>query len=175
MSKAVLVIVVLAVVGGGGFLLYQNFQTTSSKPSSEPSPLTVTTPTPTVPSAASQAPQDTCQIIQQGSADVPPLYEEGITWQQPSIGKYEVGEYEDPSAGEGFSSKEINGCLIKTTISLEFANKIRVYYSENLPKDSWREVSTADGPSSFEDVFKKDKKYFVINRLNDRVTLFHTQ
>lgn len=175
MSKAVLVIVVLGVLGGGGFLLYQNFQTTSFKPSPEPSPLTVTTPTPTVPSGTSQVSQDACQILQNGSADVPPLYEEGITWQQPTMTEYEI------PLGEG--SQRMLGCLITSSkISLDLSDQVRDSYTKELQTREWELESAGDAPGAGFITWKKTNSYFVLrvnsvaSDLNSKtLTLFYTK
>lgn len=153
MIKAVVLVVVLAILGGGGFFLYKNFQTTS-KPSPESSPITATTPTPSP--STTQASQDACQVLEQGSTDVPPLYKEGITWQQPTMTEYEV-----PLKTEEL---KLQGCFIKSNeISVKKKIDIRGYYSDRLLKSGWNNIVSADGPTGGLESYQKQDRYFVVS------------
>lgn len=156
MLKWILVVVVLTAVGGGGFFLYQNFQTASPKESPGSSPIIATTPTPEVSPSTTQTSQDACQVLQQGSADVPSLYKEGITWQMATTLEYAV-----PLGEEG--QKKMVGCLANSTHSTEdLALRVGGYYDDNLQKNGWKILVTASGSFSEIDSYRKGDKLFVV-------------
>ena len=149
MLRLLLPLIIVLVLAGGGFFLYQNFKTKSA-PQPTPSPQIVQTPTLTTqPTSSPTTSTDPCEVLTKGNADVPPLYKEGITWQKPAVVDREIGEFENPSTGEGFISTRKTGCLIKSTATLDLVNQLRNFYTEKLSNNGWKLVDTADGPSSF--------------------------
>jgi hypothetical protein len=175
MLKPVLILVLLVVFGVGGFFLYQNLQTKPA-PQLTPTPQIAKTPSPTqvVPTTSLQPTLTVCQILEQGSADVPPLYKEGLTWQQPTMTEYEV-----PLA-EG--SQQMKGCLITTSqTSLDSSDQVRDGYTKELEAKKWEIESAGDMPDAGFVTWKKNKSYVVlrINSVNGNsnfktVTLFYT-
>ena len=173
MPKLLFLLIIALILAGGGFFLYQNIKTKSA-PQPTLTPQTTQTHTPQ-PTSSPMTSADPCEILTKGSADVPPLYKEGITWLNPAVAEREVGEFQNPSTGEGFISTRKTGCLIKSTTTLDFANQLRNFYIEKLSKNGWKLVDTADGPSSFLITYKKDKGYILLSRLNDQIELFYVQ
>lgn len=178
MLKLLFLLTIVLIFAGGGFFLYQNFQTKLTPPAGglTPTPQAIQTPTTaTQPTSSPTTSNNLCEVLTKGSADLPPLYKEGINWQNPAIAEREIGEFENPSTGEGFISTRKTGCLTKSTATLDFANQLRNFYIEKLSKNGWKLVDTADGPSSFLITYKKDRGYILLNRLNDQIELFYTQ
>lgn len=173
MLKLLVPLIIVLALAGGGFFLYKNLQ---KKP--------VTQPT-SIPQVLKNSPQptpspitatvDPCEVLTKGSTDIPPLYQEGIIWQQPKITEYEV-----PLA-EG--SQKMNGCLITTTqISLDLSDQIRDSYTSELQKRNWELETAGDMPGAGFVTWKKDKSYFILRvnsvggDLNKKtITLFYTQ
>lgn len=154
MVKFVLPLIIVALLFGGGFFLYQNLQT---KPTLQPTstPQTVATPAPISSPTTSI---DPCEALTKGSADIPPLYKEGITWQQPKVTEYEVllGE-------EG--SKKMSGCLIKSQGVTDLQGRdVRIFYSGKITESKWDPLTSADGMYSSIESYRKNSKYFVIQQ-----------
>lgn len=151
----------MLVLAGGGFFLYQNFQTKPS-PQPTPSPQTVQTPILTTqPTSSPITSTDPCEVLTKGNAYVPPLYKEGITWQEPTIIEYEV-----PVGEQGL--QKIRGCLIraeKTSDDVSF--KAINYYDDNLRKYGWKALVSAGGVYSSTDSYQREGGYFVARRYPD--------
>ncbi len=173
MLKFVLPLIILFVLGVGGFYLYQGSK--PKIPSQKTSSENLSGSASASPIASSQAAVGPCEVLTKGNIDVPPLYKESITWQQPTVAEHAVSEFENLSTGQGLTSTRKIGCLIKSITTLDFANKTRNFYVEKLSKNGWKLVDTADGPSSFLITYKKAKEYLLLNRLNDHIELFYTQ
>lgn len=175
MSKLIIPVIIVLIAAGGGLLLYQNIRTKSA-PQSTSVPQASQTPTSsTQPNSSPTASSDLCEVLMKGNSDLPPLYKDGITWQNPAFAEREVSGFENLSTGQGFSSTRKTGCLIKSTTTLDFANQTRNFYIEKLSKSGWKLVDTADGPSSFLIAYKKDSEYFLLKKLSDQIELFYTQ
>jgi len=174
MLKLVIPIIIVLTLIGGGFYLYKNLQTKQVNQTSPPTQA-ISTPSRSTesPTASPLTKSGPCEVLTKGNTEIPPLYKEGVTWQEPKITMRELSEFENPSTGEGFSSAQKNGCLIQSTTTIDSANKIRDFYMENLSKDGWKLVDAADGPSGSLVTYKKDKRYFNFNRLNDQLELFY--
>jgi len=178
MLKPVLILVLLAVFAGGGFFLYQNLQTRSAPPAggSTPIPQITKTPSPTQTSfTVSPTPTLTaCQILEQGSADVPPLYKEGVTWQAIKKDEFLV-PLED-------RDQLMSGCSVKTIeLQYDVSSKVRGYYSKALTNLGWVSVGGGDRPGGSIASWSKNNKYFVVKvdpvrveSLSQVITLFYT-
>lgn len=176
MSKLLVPLIVVLILAGGGFYFYQNFKT---KPIYQPtpSPKITATSTPPIqsPTSTPVVKSDTCEVLTKGSSDVPPLYKEGVIWQQSKTAQYDV------SLAEG--SSPMNGCLIITThMSLDLTDQIRDSYTSELQKRNWGLETAGDMPGAGFVTWKKDKSYFVLRvnsvggDLNKKtITLFYTQ
>lgn len=156
MLKLFVPLIVVLVLVGGGFYFYQNFKT---KPIYQPTPSPETAVTPILPIQGStpspMAKSDTCEVLTKGSADVPPLYKEGVSWQVPMITEYDV-----PLGEEGI--KKVKGCLISSEQNSEdLILKASGYLDDNLQQKGWRILVTASGSFSGTDSYRKDNKLFV--------------
>lgn len=159
MLRSILILVLLVILGVGGFFLYQSLQTKPA-PQSTPTPQITKTPSPTqiTPTTTPQAALTSCQILEQGNADVPSLYKEGVSWQRPSVTQYEV-----PLGEEG--SRRMRGCLIKSqNIGTLKGRDIRIFYSGELIRLNWKPIVSADGVYSSVESYQKNSKYFVIQQ-----------
>lgn len=156
MLKMILVLVVLIVLGGGGFFLYQNLQTKpASQPTTQPRVDTSQKP-PQEPKTSEEV--DACQILEKGSADLPPLYKEDITWQQPKIAEYEV------PLSEG-KTQFAKGCLlVSTKITENVAENVRSYYFDGLKKLEWNNQVSADSPYSGRESYQKGDKLIYVRK-----------
>lgn len=153
MVKTVIVVIVLLIAGGGGFFLYKNFQATKPKSSPEATPQNVILPTSTP--TTKEVSQDACTVLQNGSADVPPLYKEGITWEQPTMTEYEVPLAE--------ASQRMRGCLIKSsTVNLDISDLVRDNYTKELQIRNWEIESAGDVPGAGFITWRKARDYFVL-------------
>ena len=183
MWKLLIVLLVVLVCGVSGLFLYKSFQTKqvprptpTTQASKSPSPTTEVASSPPTASAI-----DPCEVLTKGNSDVPPLYEEGITWEKP-----EVTEYQIPL--EASQPKKFTGCLIESENTTdEMSLQVIGFYDESLQKSNWDILVTAEGVYSSTDSYKKDNKYIVIRRyIPDsvpkgmgnpplKVELFHTK
>lgn len=157
MSKLLVPLIVVLILVGGGFYFYQNFK---AKPIYQPtpSPKITTTSTPPIQGSISSPAikSDTCEVLTKGSADIPPLYKEGITWQQPTISEYEV-----PLKTE---ERKLQGCIIKSNkISVKEKIDIRGYYYGRLLNLGWNNIVSADGPTGGVESYQKENKYLVVS------------
>ena len=160
MWKLLIVPLVVLVFGVSGLFLYKSFQTkqvplptSTTQASKAPSPTTEVASSP--PTASTS---DPCEVLIKGNSDVPPLYEEGITWE-----KTQVTEYEIPLGEEG--SRKMSGCLIKTqNITDQKGRDVRIFYSGKMAETKWNPLTSADGMYSSIESYGKDSKYFVIQQ-----------
>lgn len=175
MLRPVLILLVLAVLAGGGFFLYQNLKI---RPASQPTPIPQITKTPsTTQITSTTSPQATltlCQVLEQGSTDVPPLYKEGIIWEKPVIDEYEVPLLE--------GAKKLKGCLIKSS-ELQFSNasQVRSWYTSEMLNRQWVSVASSDLPGEASpDTWTKNNKKLLFeivpfNKPNTQIVLFYSQ
>lgn len=168
MPRLIVFLVLVLLVGGGGFYLYQNLQKQPPKTTAQ---TTKATPSPATPQSS-----DPCEVLVKGSAEVPSLYKEGITWQQPTIAEYEV------PLGTDIGSKVMTGCLSKTSADNESSRMVRSYYLEELHKRGWKVIVQGDAPFGGLDSHQKGDQYVVIElKVNSNfldqmdVALFYTQ
>lgn len=164
MLKLLIPLIAVFILAGGGFYLYQ---TSRSKPAIQETALQKQiSPSPTSPAASPQvspAAAGPCEVLTKGSSDVPPLYKEGITWQQPTITEYEI-----PLA-EG--SQVMSGCLIRAKNTTdENSFKATGYYDDNLKTYEWEVLVSASGVYSSTDSYRKNKTYLVVRRYADPST-----
>lgn len=167
-------IIIVLIAAGGGFLLFQNIRTKSA-PQSTSLPQATQTPTSSRQSNSSPTPSsDLCEVLTKGSSDLPPLYKNGITWQQAKIAEYDV-----PLA-EG--SNKMIGCSIKSSeIEFSSSSKARSFYTSEALSKGWNNISSSDLPGEAgSDTWSKNSKYFVfeilpLTKSNVQVTLFYSQ
>ena len=175
MLKLIVPLVIVFVLAVGGIFLYKNLQ---KEPVYQPtpSPEITATSTPPIqnPTASPAIKSDPCEVLTKGSSNVPPLYNEGITWQKPAVTEYEV-----PLA-EG--SRKMNGCLIKSSeIEFSSASKARSFYTSEALNKGWSSISSSDLPGEAgSDTWDKDSKYILFEILplkkpNVQIVLFYTQ
>lgn len=164
MLKLFILITTVLVLSISGVFLYQNFQ---SKPAKKQETQTqeqvslASSPTPIADNQASINSQDPCEVLTKGSADIPQLYTEGVTWQQPQFTNYEVPINED-------ESKKMSGCLIKSFNNDDSDSfKATSYYDDNLQRNFWTAMVTASGTFSSTDSYSKNNRHFVVRRYAD--------
>ncbi len=183
MWKLLIVPLVVLVFGVSGLFLYQNFQT---KQVPQPSPTTQVSKAPSATTEVASSPptntaSDPCEVLIKGNSDIPPLYDEGITWE-----KTQVTEYEIPLGEEG--SRKMSGCLIESENTTDdMSLQVIGFYDESLQNNDWDILVTAEGVYSSTNSYKKDNKYIVIRRYVPdsvptstgnpplKVELFHTK
>ena len=151
MLKLLLPLIFILILGIGGFYLYQSYV-------SKPAPLKTTSETASLPAASPVGSpvvsSDPCEVLTKGSDDVPPLYREGISWEEPRIDKHEILDYENDEP----LRLNRQGCiLISTAINKELADNIYNYYYGEFTKNKWGLIIDADGPNGSQSEFKKEK------------------
>lgn len=159
MSKLLVPLIIVLALASGGFFLYKNLQKTPVYQPTPSSEITATsTPPIQNPTASPVTKSDPCEVLTKGSADIPPLYQEGIIWQQPAMTEYEV-----PLGEEG--SKKMRGCLIKSQGVTDLNGRdVRIFYSGKMAESKWDPLTSADGMYSSIESYRKNSKYFVIQQ-----------
>lgn len=101
-----------------------------------------------------------CQILSKGNLDIPPLYAEGVVWGQPIlVDKYFVEIWEPERDIPG--TKELSGCLIRSSEYGPEGHGVDSYYVEELLKRGWTLLLVADMPGFYRS-FQKGQRYFVV-------------
>ena len=160
MWKLLIVLLVILVFSVSGLFLYKNFQT---KQVPQPTPTTQASKSPSATTKVASSPltaiaTNPCEVLIKGNNDIPPLYEEGLTWE-----KTQVTEYEIPLGEEG--SRKMSGCLIKSqNITDHKGRDVRIFYSGKMAELKWSPLTSADGMYSSIESYRKDSKYFVIQQ-----------
>lgn len=153
MLKLLVPIVVLVIIATTGFFWLRNQE---SKPTPTPSPIVEVSVSPQPASSSPQSKSDPCEVLVNGSADVP-LLQVGIIWEKPVMTAYDVPITE--------GTKKMNGCLIKSDL-IEFnkASEIRNKYAANMTSKEWINISSSDlpGESGSDTWFNKQKEYLLL-------------
>jgi hypothetical protein len=169
MLKPILILVLFIILGVGGVFLYQNLQTKPVSQPTLPPQTTQTSPTQITPPTSPQMTLTACQILEQGSADVPLLYKEGVTWEKSTMTEEKITEYDE---NYNQSVLFLRGCLVKATgVTSDQANEFDEQYHITFEQDKWKLVNDFAGPDGSLTTYKKQNKYLLIEkRINPKIS-----